>query len=216
MKLINARPSPFGRKVAVALHEKGVPFETVWDQPWGAETCVGHYNPLSQLPVLIADDGEICFESNYILEWIERRFPRPPLLPSDDDGILDVKRVMVVAEGVLNATGHVAFELMREHPSAAWLERQRNKMRQGVDWIGERVGARSFAVGDFTQADIAVAVTLTSLEFIRASYGFELEEEPWRERLPFLGLYVDRLEQRPSFIATRPAPMEGTVQELAG
>jgi len=30
-KLVNAGPSPYGRKVAVALHEKGLPFETIYD-----------------------------------------------------------------------------------------------------------------------------------------------------------------------------------------
>ena len=38
MRLINAPPSPFGRKVAIALHEKELPFETQWDEPWGEAT----------------------------------------------------------------------------------------------------------------------------------------------------------------------------------
>ena len=33
-RLINARPSPYGRKVAIAMHEKGLPFETLFDLPW--------------------------------------------------------------------------------------------------------------------------------------------------------------------------------------
>ena len=123
MKLINARPSPFGRKVAIALLEKGIEFETIWDEPWGNETCVAEHNPLAQLPILITDDGETLFESTYILEWIERRFPEPPLLPSDDDGILHAKKLMVVAEGVLTAWISASMELRRGSPSEAWLAR---------------------------------------------------------------------------------------------
>lgn len=37
-KLVNAGPSPYGRKVAVALHEKGLPFETIYDLPWTEAT----------------------------------------------------------------------------------------------------------------------------------------------------------------------------------
>ena len=68
MKLINAKPSPFGRKVVIALHEKQIPFELQWDIPWHADTCVGEWNPLQQLPILIADDGEVVYESSYILD----------------------------------------------------------------------------------------------------------------------------------------------------
>ena len=214
LKLLNARPSPFGRKGAVTLQEKGIPFETVWDEPWGPETCVGEHNPLAQLPILIAEDGETLFESSYILEWIERRFPQPPLLPADDDGILQARKLMVVAEGVLTAWISGSMELRRDDPSAAWLNRQRHKVEAGINWIAEQIGDREFAVrGAFGHADIAIGVNLALLTFGFERSGHTIEGTHWRERLPALVRYVDRLEARPSFQATRPQMMSSGMQD---
>jgi glutathione S-transferase len=213
MKLINARPSPFGRKVAIALLEKGIKFETVWDEPWGQDTCVADHNPLAQLPILIADDGETLFESTYILEWIERRFPEPPLLPADDDGILEAKKLMVVAEGVLNAWISASMELRRGTPSEAWLARQRHKIMAGTQWLAEQVGDKQFAVREsFGQADIVIGVNLALLSFGHAR-GALIEQDHWRDRLPALARYVEQLEARPSFQATRPQMMASGMQD---
>ena len=57
-QLINAGPSPYGRKVAVALHEKGIAFETVLDLPWAEAHATRVHSPLEQLPILLPDDGE--------------------------------------------------------------------------------------------------------------------------------------------------------------
>lgn len=217
MRLINARPSPFGRKVAIALIEKGILFETTWDEPWGPDTRVRDFNPLAQLPILIADDGEVAFESTYMLEWIERRFPEPPLLPRDDDGILEAKRVMVVVEGVMTAAASAATELRREMPSAAWLGRQRDKITGGSEWLAQQIGDKLYAVRDsFGQADIAIGSVLTSLTYMREAFGLHTETVHWRERLPALARYVDRLEKRPSFQATRPQMMAVDVAGLVG
>lgn len=63
MILISATPSPFARKVRIALLEKGVPFTLQNEVPWHADTLTGLYNPLEQLPVLIPDNGQPVFES---------------------------------------------------------------------------------------------------------------------------------------------------------
>jgi glutathione S-transferase len=213
VKLINARPSPFGRKVAIALLEKGIAFETMWDEPWGDETCVADHNPLAQLPILITDEDETLFESTYILEWIERRFPEPPLLPTDDDGILQAKKLMVVAEGVLTAWIGASMELRRVSPSEAWLARQRIKVTAGTEWLAQQIGDKEFAVRDtFSQADIAIGVNLALLTFADGR-GARIEEHHWRDRLPTLAHYVKRLEARPSFEATRPQMMASGMQE---
>src|SRR5689334_10461384 len=100
MKLISATPSPYARKVRTALAEKDIPFELLTEVPWNDDTSVPQYNPIEKLPVLLTDDGDSVYESSYILEWLERKFPKPPLLPADDDGILEAKRLQVLADGI--------------------------------------------------------------------------------------------------------------------
>ena len=38
MKLPSATPSPYARKVRIALAEKGLPFELLTEVPWNADT----------------------------------------------------------------------------------------------------------------------------------------------------------------------------------
>ena len=56
-KLISATPSPYARKVRIALAEKGLAFELLTEVPWDSTTSTPQYNPLEKLPVLILDDG---------------------------------------------------------------------------------------------------------------------------------------------------------------
>ena len=81
-RLINARPSPYGRRVAIVLIEKGLDYEVTYDVPWGSDTCTPEHSPFQQLPILISPDGEGLYESSYILEWLEAKYPEPPLLPA--------------------------------------------------------------------------------------------------------------------------------------
>ena len=55
MKLFTATPSPFARKVSVALLEKGIPFETVIDLPWNADSQAPNLNPLGKIPILLLE-----------------------------------------------------------------------------------------------------------------------------------------------------------------
>ena len=45
-KLISAAPSPFARKVRVALLEKSIPFELITVNPWNSAAKVQIHNPL--------------------------------------------------------------------------------------------------------------------------------------------------------------------------
>lgn len=88
MLLYSGPLSLFSRKVEIALHEKGVPFERVmvpFSQAAGyapKHPAVMAANPKAQVPVLV--DGDlILFDSTLILEYLEDAYPKPPLFPAD-------------------------------------------------------------------------------------------------------------------------------------
>ena len=202
MKLISATPSPYARKVRIALAEKSLPFELQTEVPWNEGTSLPQHNPLEKLPVLILDDGSTIWESSYILEWIERKHPHPPLLPADDDGILAHKRMDALATGVCDAFLLVFFERMRPeaHRSQAWTDRQMRKVLGGLAEIARVVGDQRYAIRDsFGIADISAGSVLGSLEVRFPELG-------WRTTHPNLSRYLDGLMQRPSFQATVPYP----------
>lgn len=206
MKLINAKPSPFGRKVVIALHEKQIPFELQWDIPWHADTCVGEWNPLQQLPILIADDGEVVYESSYILDWLEVRYPTLPLVPSDAESRLTMGRFRVLAVGVMDAIVRINFELARppDQHSQKWLARNQRKVSGGIREIGRLIDGKPFAVGGaLTHADLEVGSVLGHLDFLIKEIpplaSSLLVDGGWRSLHPCLSDYVAGLERRPSF-----------------
>ncbi|MDP9066412.1 MAG: glutathione S-transferase N-terminal domain-containing protein [Pseudomonadota bacterium] len=206
MKLIKAKPSPFGRKVIIALHEKAVPFEIAWDIPWHEDTCVGNWNPLQQLPILIADSGEVVYESSYILEWLEARFPSPPLIPPHIEDRLLMGRFRVLAVGVMDAIVRINFELARpaDQHSQNWLRRHKRKIVGGISEIGRLIDGRRFAVGGaLSHADLEVGSVLGHLDFLVENIP-PLSEAllgagGWRGLHPCLADYVAGLEARSSF-----------------
>ena len=100
----------------------------------------------------------------------------------------------------------VVFEEQREHPSDAWMARQRRKFAGGIAELARLVGNRVPKVDEpITYADIATAAALTWFDFMLKNGLFaQVPEARWRQRYPNLVAYVDALEARPSFRQTRP------------
>ncbi len=202
MRLISATPSPFARKVRIALIEKGIPFDLLTEVPWNDDTSLPQYNPLEKLPVLLPPGGEPLFQSSYILEWLERRHPEPALLPKDDDGILAHKRLEVIADGMCDAVVLILFERMRSQgqQSEPWIMRQDRKINGGLKALSAAVGDKPYALGDsFGLADIAIGSVLGYL-------GVRYAQLDWRAAYPNLATYADGLFARPSFADSMPAP----------
>lgn len=204
LKLISATPSPYARKVRIALAEKGIPFELITEVPWNSTTQTPQHNPLEKLPVLILDNGKSIYESHYILEYIEAKYTNVlQLLPRNDvDGALFAKQVEVVADGICDALVLLFFERQRGEGkrSEEWMARQRRKVDGGLKALADWIGDKRFFVNDaFGLADVAAGA---ALGYLRVRFP----EHPWRETYHCLARYSDYLEERQSFKDTVPSP----------
>lgn len=202
MRLISASPSPYARKVRIALAEKGIPFELQTEVPWDGTTVTPQYNPLEKLPILIMDEGTVVYESHFILEYLEAKFPSPPLLPDDLDAKLAAKQIEVLCDGICDAFVLHFMERHRapEQQSQPWMARQMRKIDGGFAALAQIVGDREFVIGDrFGLADIATGT-------VSKYFAVRWAEYPWRERYPNLAAHSDRMEQRPSFQGAVPYP----------
>jgi len=201
-RLISATPSPYARKVRIALAEKAIPFELVTKVPWDSTTITPRYNPLEKLPILLLENGSSIYESSLILEYLELKHPASPLLSRDIDEWLASRKLEVLCDGICDAIVLTFFE--RRRPlgcqSVEWSARQRRKIEGGVKEMARLIGDRAWAVGHrFGLGDIAVGTALGYL-------GVRCMEFDWRARYPNLSAFCDRLEQRPSFLGSRPVP----------
>jgi glutathione S-transferase len=80
--LYDAARCPYCARVRIVLAEKGVEVETVAIDLADRPAWIYEKNPLGKVPVL-EGDGLCLPESAVIMEYLEERFPEPPLLPAD-------------------------------------------------------------------------------------------------------------------------------------
>ena len=201
-KLLSATPSPYARKVRIALAEKEIPFELITEVPWDQSTATANYNPLEKLPILIPENGEEpVYESRLILEYLEIAHPDPPLSPANQDDYLAAKKLEALCDGICDALVLMFVENMRPAAmqSGAWTARQRRKVDGGLKALSAHIGGNEFAVGDtFTLGDIASATVLGYL-------SLRWPDIPWRAEHPNLRRYSEGMEKRPSLERTRPS-----------
>ena len=206
-QLISATPSPYARKVRIALQEKGLPFELLTEVPWNSTTATKLHNPLEKLPVLLEGNGaEPIYESHYILEYLEVMYPETPMLSSDPKGRLFAKKVEVVADGMCDALVLRFFETQRENQSPEWIARQMRKVDGGFKALDawatdpETGKAKAFITGDkLGLADLAAGAVCGYVNTRFKQYELE-------KKFPVLYEYWSKLEERESFKNTVPSP----------
>src|SRR5438034_7293764 len=80
--LYDATRCPYCARVRIALAEKGVEYETVEIDLDDRPSWIYEKNPLGRVPVL-EEDAFVLPESAVINEYLEERYPEPPLWPAD-------------------------------------------------------------------------------------------------------------------------------------
>jgi glutathione S-transferase len=202
MKLIIARPSPFARKVRVALLEKSLPFETVVENPWLPETAVGKSNPLGKVPALVLDDGSVVHDSKVIFEYVEALGAPPHLLPESPAERIAHKQIEAIGDGICDAIVLIALEGARPQAmrSTDWVARQHKKVVAGAEELSRLLGEREwFTAFGFGLAEIAAVCALDYIDFRYPTYD-------WRAAAPNLERLLARLVSRASFAQTKPQP----------
>jgi glutathione S-transferase len=80
--LYDADRCPYCARVRIALAEKGIEYETVEVDLDDRPAWIYEKNPLGRVPVL-EEDAFLLPESAVINEYLEERYPEPPLWPAD-------------------------------------------------------------------------------------------------------------------------------------
>ena len=200
MKLIASLTSPYVRKIRILLLEKGIPFEFVNDPPWEAGNHVADFNPLGKVPALVADDGEVFFDSPIIADYLETLGVYAPELPVDALEAVRVKQLEALADGITDAGVVWLLETRRpaEKQDAATMDRHRGKLERGLDALEARLAkAEWLHSSGFSRADIAAGCCLGFLDFRFATLD-------WRATRPALAAFAVKLATRASFTQTVP------------
>lgn len=101
----------------------------------GEQAAEGHrrLNPLGRVPVLV-DDGEVFTQSLAILEYLEERYPEPPLLPRDPVARARVRALAQIIACDIHPLDNLSTLNYLQHEVNV---EQEGKMRWYRHWIAE-------------------------------------------------------------------------------
>lgn len=148
MDLIRVYRIPFStnvERVALAAGHKGLDIEWVDVDP-DDRSPVEAASGQRLVPVLVKDD-EVVADSPAILEWLEARFPDPPLLPRDPARRAEVR----VFADWFNRVWKRAPNEIADHGAADDLAAE---MRAHVEIFEALLQGRDYFFGDFGLADV--------------------------------------------------------------
>jgi glutathione S-transferase len=82
LTLYDADRCPFCARARIVLAEKGIEYDNVQIDLDDRPAWIYEKNPLGKVPVL-EEDAFVLPESPVIMEYLDERYPEPPLLPAD-------------------------------------------------------------------------------------------------------------------------------------
>ena len=192
--LYDAVPSSNSDRVKIALHEKGLPYERVTLVLANKDQKRPEFlklNPYGKVPV-INDGGQVLFESCIINEYLDEKYPDPPLMPTDP---YLRGRGRVLVDYALNYIHEPYWALRGEmlKPEAARnsavLEDTRQSLRALLQYLEDALGDKPYFLGGLSLCDIAILPRFLRME----TYG----ALPARG-LPRINAWLQRLKERPS------------------
>jgi glutathione S-transferase/RNA polymerase-associated protein len=186
--------SPYARKVRIALYEKDVPFERVRALHGDCNrTDFVHVNPRAEVPALVDGDFSL-FDSTIICEYLEDRYPAPPIYPRDPQRRAECRLLEDLADTQLDAALYAVaiVEMGRREQHPALHEATGRDLTRLYDLLERRLGDRPFFCGEFSVAEMAVAPHLMAATFL----GFPVDAE----RHPRLTQWMGRVQERPSVV----------------
>jgi stringent starvation protein A len=183
MTLYDADRCPYCARVRLVLAEKGVPHETVVVDLADRPAWIYEKNATGRVPVL-EEDAFVLPESDVICEYLEERYPEPPLLP-DDPAERALARLAIFRFD--DRLGDDYYALRRGEEGAA------DRLAARLADLDAELEARPFLTGrEFGLADVAYLPWV-----LRARERLGVSLEPF----PALTAWVERCLERPSVAA---------------
>src|SRR4029077_14209447 len=82
MTLFSAPADPWSHRTRIVLAEKGISIDIVSVEAWRFAEDLLDLNPYHSVPTLV-DRDLVLYASRVIIEYLDERFPHPPLMPVD-------------------------------------------------------------------------------------------------------------------------------------
>ena len=198
MILRSSPPSPFGRKIKLAMSILGLDSQITIEKadPTDPGDSIRKQNPIGKIPALIIEDGTVLYDSPVILEYLDHRAGGGKIVPQESNARFAALTLQALCDGILDACILLVYE-------GRWRPVEKHEQK----WIDHQTGKVSRAFSVLEAAPPAIdsipnvgAITLAcALGYQDLRFGGK-----WRGSYPRLLQWHDDFEARvPAFAATR-------------
>lgn len=180
--------SHYSHRVRIVLAEKGVTVDLVETDSAHPPAELSEVNPYNSLPTLV-DRDLVLYESKVMMEYLDERFPHPPLLPvypvARAESRLLIHRIerdwCALVDAILNTR------------SENVIKKSTKELKEGITAIAPIFAEKPFFMSEeFTLVDCCIAPVLWRLP----SLGIDIRSS--KQTKPLLA-YMDSLFARESF-----------------
>jgi glutathione S-transferase len=167
MILRSAAPSPFARKVRIALAVLGLndvkiePADTM-----DARDTLRQQNVLGKIPVLIGEDGVAYYDSRVILEYLDHLAGGGKIIPREAARRFAALRLQALCDGILDASILAIYEGRWRAPDKyepKWLEHQAGKVQRALAELEKSSRCRLFPMSATSRSLARSAIGTSAL-----------------------------------------------------
>ena len=195
MTLFSDAADHYSHRVRMVVAEKGVNVDIVDVSPGKKPEDLAEINPYNSLPTLL-DRELVLFESTVIMEYLDERFPHPPLLP-----VYPVARAQsrsLIHRIEKDWTRSVDL-LMSGRSRETTLAKARKELTESLITVAPIFADKQFFMSDeFTLVDCCVAPILWRLKYM----GIKLPERQARPMRRYMREMFSRASFRGSLTET--------------
>ena len=180
--------SHYSHRVRIVLAEKGVTVDMIEADALHPPTELSELNPYNSLPTLV-DRDLVLYESKVMMEYLDERFPHPPLLPvypvARAESRLLIHRIEKDWCALVDSIQHTRSENV--------IKKATKELKDSITGIAPIFAEKPFFMSEeFTLVDCCIAPILWRLP----SLGVDIRSS--KQTKPLLA-YMDALFARESF-----------------
>jgi RNA polymerase-associated protein len=191
MTFFSDSSSHYSHRVRIVLAEKGVTVELIEADSAHPPAELADLNPYNSLPTLV-DRDLVLYESKVMMEYLDERFPHPPLLPvypvARAESRLYIHRIEKDWCNLLDSILHSRSDNV--------VAKNTKELREGITAIAPIFSEKPYFMSEeFTLVDCCIAPILWRLPAL----GIDIRSS--KQTKPLLA-YMDSLFERESFQAS--------------
>ena len=196
MKLYWSPNSPYARKVVVVTKEMQIDDRVELIEtsvvPTKENEVLSALNPLTRIPTLQLNTGEILFDSSLICEYLNE-FSDGRLLPKLGLARRQVLKLELLGVDIMDRAIVCRQETLRpeSYRWSGWVDAQFDRIGKVLDTLDAKVPSLNPDLGTITVG--------CALEYL----DFRFRDRPWRSERPQLSAWHEQFALRPSMASTK-------------